>query len=287
MKQMARRYVWWPNINGVIENSMVQLCEQYLQAAKAPNVTYRPWPQTGKPRERIHLDFAGSFLAKMWLICIDDHSKFPFVVMLNVGQTTSKSTINVLELFFAIERLPDTIFTDNGTQFVSREFEQFCAKFNYRHVASAVFHLASNGETKKFVQSFKKGITKHIGKKRELVSALCIVMASYRTSPHPWLNWSTPAEVLHGRQPKNLLSLFSPGVKRGMPSSATDQKSRSDFASLVFARNYTSKNKWYPGKVTKFVGIAMCMIRTDRDMWKHHLNQLQPRLVYLKVPVPT
>ena len=149
----------------------------------------------------------------MWLICVDAHSKFPYVAMLNVGQTTSKRTIDVLEQIFAFEGLPDTIVTDNGTQFVSREFEQFCANFNIRHVTSAVFHPASNGEAERFVQMFKKGLTKNIGEGRELVAALRIVMASCRTSPHPGLNWSTPAEVLHGRQPKNL-SLFSPGVKR-------------------------------------------------------------------------
>ena len=61
-----------------------------------------------------------------------------------------------------------------------------------------------------------------------------------------------------------------------MPSSATDRKSRYDIGSLVYARNFASGNKWYPGRVTKLVGSAMFMIRTDRGMWKRHLNQLQP-----------
>ena len=201
IKQMSRRYVWWPTINGDIEN-IVQLYEQCPQAAKAPDATYRVWPQTGKPWERIHLDFAGPFLGKMWLICVDAHSKSPYVAMQNVGQTISKRTIDVLEQIFAIEGLSDTIVTDNGTQFVSYEFEQFSAKFNIRHITSAVFHSASNGEADRFVQTFKKGLTKNIGEGRELVAALLIVVASYRTSPHPGLNWSTQAEMLHGRQQK-------------------------------------------------------------------------------------
>ena len=167
--------------------------------------------------------------------------------------------------------------TDNGTQCVSREYEQFCAKFNIGHVTSAVFHPASNGEAERLVQTFKNGLTKKIGDRRELVAALLIVMASYRTSPHSGLNWSTPAEVLHGRQPKNLLSLFSPGVKRAVPTSATDQKLRYGIGSLVYAQNYASGNKWYPGRVTELIKSAIFMIRTNRKMWKRHLIQLQPR----------
>ena len=46
--------------------------------------------------------------------------------MQNVGQTTAEETISALQQIFAIEGLPDTIVTDNGTQFTSQEFQRFC-----------------------------------------------------------------------------------------------------------------------------------------------------------------
>ena len=189
MKQMARRYVWWPNINNDIEK-LVQRCVVCRQTAKAAGAKYQPWPKTEKPWERIHLDFAGPFLGTMWLVCVDAHSRYPYAAMLNIGQTNAKATIDALNHLFAIEGLPDTIVTDNGSQFTSQEFQTFCAQFGVVHLTSPVFHLASNGEAERFVQTF--------------------VLASYRCSPHPSLNWRTPAEVLQGRQPKNLLCLFSP-----------------------------------------------------------------------------
>ena len=45
---------------------------------------------------------------------------------------------------------------------------------------------------------------------RNAINAVRFLLATYRTSPHPSLDWNTPAEMLHGRQPKNLLSLFLP-----------------------------------------------------------------------------
>ena len=62
--------------------------------------------------------------------------------MFNVGQTTSKHTIDVLQQIFAMEDLPDTIVTDNGPQFVSSEFDNFCVHFNIKHLTSPVFHQA-------------------------------------------------------------------------------------------------------------------------------------------------
>ena len=41
MKQMARRYVWWPKINSDIE-SMVQRCSTCRTVAKAPDQKYQP-----------------------------------------------------------------------------------------------------------------------------------------------------------------------------------------------------------------------------------------------------
>ena len=67
MKQMARRYVWWPKINSDIK-SMVQRCSTCRTVAKTPD-------QKPDQIHFIHLDYAGPFFGKMWFICIDAHFK--------------------------------------------------------------------------------------------------------------------------------------------------------------------------------------------------------------------
>ena len=130
--------------------------------------------------------------------------------MLNVGQTTSKHTIDVLEQIFATEGLPDTIVTDNNPQFVSSKFDDFCVDFNIKHLTLPVFHPASNREAERFVQTFKYELQKNIKRGKSLIDAVRFLLATYCTSPHPSLDWNTPAKMLHGRQPKSLLSLFLP-----------------------------------------------------------------------------
>ena len=288
MKQMACRYLWRPNVNRDVE-IIAQNCLICRQTAKAPPAEFQSWPQPKKPWERIHLDFAGPFLGKMWLICVDAFSQYPYVTMLNIGQTTSKHTIDALQQIFSFEGLPDTIVSDNGVQFVSREFKNFCVKLNIKDLTSPIFHPASNGEAESFVQTFKRGLIKNVEGGKSLIDFVRFVLATYRSSPHPSLDWRTPAELLHGRQPKNLMSLFLPGTSTVCRSKTTDGQnvekpriSKYYVGDLVFARNYASGAKWFSAVVTKNVGSMMYMVKTNRGLWKRQQNQLQPRFCDFK-----
>ena len=183
--------------------------------------------------------------------------------------------------------MPDTIVIDNGTQFVSKVFENFCVKFNIVHLTSPVFHPASNGEAERFVQTFKHGIDENVKGGKSLVDSVRFVLSSYRCLPHPCLDWLSPAEVLHGRQPKNLLSLFSPNANNSKLTVTENEKESSrkpkfSIGDSVYARNYASGAKWFPGVITKVVGNILYIVRTKRGLWKRHQNQLQYRLPDMK-----
>ena len=105
--------------------------------------------------------------------------------MLNVRQTTSKHTIDVLQQIFAKEGLSDAIVTENGSQFVLSEFDDFCMLLNIKHLTMLVFHPASNGEVERFVQTFKYGLEKNIKGEKFIIKAVRFLLATYRTSPHP------------------------------------------------------------------------------------------------------
>ena len=151
VKQLARRYVWWTTLNSDIEK-LTKACDICKQLATAPPQQYMNWPKTESPWERLHLDFAEPFKNKMWLICIDSHSKFPYVGVMETGQTSAQQTIQVLKDIFSIEGLPRTIVTDNGPQFISNDFEEFCNKHGIQHITSPPYHPPSNGEAERFVQ---------------------------------------------------------------------------------------------------------------------------------------
>ena len=89
------------------------------QAVKSspPVVPLHPWVWPDAPWKRLHIDFAGPMYGKMFLVVVDEHSKWPEVAVM--ASTTADSTIEVLRALFAQFGLPEQIVSDNGPQFVS------------------------------------------------------------------------------------------------------------------------------------------------------------------------
>ena len=105
MKSLARSYVWWPNLDKEIEWSVKQ-CDHCLAVkGSPPKAPLHPWIWPTRPWQRVHLDFAGPFCNKMFLISVDAHSKWPEVI--EMSKTTSTRTIAELRKLFASYGLPE------------------------------------------------------------------------------------------------------------------------------------------------------------------------------------
>ena len=93
----------------------------------------------------------------MFLVVINSHSKWPEVVEMK----STSSTATILELrrmfaTFATYGIPEQLVSDNGPQFISKEFEIFLCGNGVRHIRCARYHPASNGQAERFVQTFKR-----------------------------------------------------------------------------------------------------------------------------------
>ena len=114
-----------------------------------------PWSWPTRPWTWLHLDFAGPFLGRMFLILIDAHSKW--IEAYKTASAVSTVVMQELRTTFARFGLPETIVTDNGTCFINSEFEEFLQKNGIRHITSAPYHPASNRLAERAVQMLKKG----------------------------------------------------------------------------------------------------------------------------------
>uniref|UniRef100_A0A1I8C268 RNA-directed DNA polymerase n=1 Tax=Meloidogyne hapla TaxID=6305 RepID=A0A1I8C268_MELHA len=96
MKGVAREYMYWPSMAKDIEE-YVGNCLKCQAAAKNPiKAELRPWPNTDRNWERVHIDFAGPCKdGKLYLIVIDANSKWPEVF--GNMTTSAKDTIKCLE----------------------------------------------------------------------------------------------------------------------------------------------------------------------------------------------
>ncbi|KXJ09330.1 uncharacterized protein K02A2.6 [Exaiptasia diaphana] len=148
-KSFARRYVYWPGIDKDIEQA-VRVCNT--------------WPLPGN---------------KMVLVIIDAHSKW--IDAFVTGTATSSATIEKLRASFSTHGLPDTVVSDNGTCFTSKEFKDFMEQNGVRHITVAPYRPSSNGIAEKAVNIVKDGLKHSDG---TLESKLLRVLFKYRATPH-------------------------------------------------------------------------------------------------------
>ena len=80
-KSLARGLLWWPGLDKDIEQ-MVKHCAMCQTDADNPRRASGLWPIPDRAWQRIHVDFAGPFIRKMFLIVIDAFSKWPEVVVM-------------------------------------------------------------------------------------------------------------------------------------------------------------------------------------------------------------
>ncbi|XP_041450616.1 uncharacterized protein LOC121404688 [Drosophila obscura] len=130
MKQLARQHVWWPGIDDDIA-TIAKNCSVCKIANPGPVEEFQSWPKSTSAWERIHIDFAGPIFDSMWLIGVDAHYQFPFVVQMT--STTTENTIAALTAIFAIEGYPKTLVSDNGPQLTSDSFNMHKVKKKNRH----------------------------------------------------------------------------------------------------------------------------------------------------------
>ncbi|XP_060786568.1 LOW QUALITY PROTEIN: uncharacterized protein K02A2.6-like [Neoarius graeffei] len=281
MKGLARLYVWWPGMDSDIEKE-VQSCHTCQENRKCPaGAPLHPWEWPETPWSRLHIDYAGPYLGKMFLIIVDAHSKWIDVYPTN--SATSQVTIEKLRQCFSTHGLPQTIVSDNGTCFTSQEFETFLKQNGIQHKTSAPFHPASNGLSERAVQTFKQGIKKTKG---DTGTKIARFLFNYRITPQSTTGLS-PAEMLMSRRLRSTLDLLLPDVKSKIRKKQLKQKEHHDTRSkgrsfnsgdVVYIRNYSHGPKWIPAVVDENTGPVSYTVQTgDGRVMRRHVDQIRKR----------
>ena len=276
MKMLGRAFVWWPGLDEDIQKTCSE-CEACVMHQNNPDQAgTHPWETPNKPWERLHIDYAGPYLGKMFLIVTDVYSKWLEVYV--VPSANSLSTIEKLRVAFSAHGIPEVIVSDNGSPFTSQEFSQFTKRNGISHVFSAPYHPSSNGAAERTVQTFKKFMGKQDLGRCSIETLVSRFLFSYRNTPHSRTG-VTPAELLMSRKPRTLLTSIKPDFyarsKKNSAAMAGKGPTR-QFAvgDAVLARNYGGGNKWVKGVVSEKVGPVSYKIRINGGVIRRHIDQV-------------
>ena len=182
MKTLARNYVWWPKMDKELELRVksCKMCQS--NQSNPPKAPQNPWKWPEEPWIRLHTDYAGPFMGRMYLIIIDAHSKW--LEILPVTTAMAQGTVRKMKEVFATHGLPDQIVTDDGTHFTGTEFQQFMGQNGIQHIRVTPYHPSSNGLAERVVQLFKDAMKKLSATPANVETKILQFLFRYRITPH-------------------------------------------------------------------------------------------------------
>jgi len=196
--ERARKSIWWPFINSDLKQRR-RTCETCVERSPSnPSDQIKPHEPAIYPFQRIHADL-GNYGGKQWIIITDQFSGWP--LMRNLGkEALSRDVIKSFMMVFADYGIPETIVTDGGPQFKSKEFEELCGKFMINHEMSSPHHPQSNGHAENAVKQMKRLIHCTFDPQLGTVNLEKCTKALllFRNTPRRPSGLS-PAEILFGR----------------------------------------------------------------------------------------
>ena len=275
MKQLARRYVWWPGLDSELE-SLARDCGDCVEKRAAPpKASLHPWEPTKGPWERVHVDFAGPFQGSMFLVVHDSYSKWLEVIPMKA--TSAERTVQELRTLFARLGLPKQIVSDNGPQFTSGEFAEFMRQNGIRHIRVAPYHPSSNGAAEKAVQTVKNSLKASIQDGQSLATRLARFLMTYRTTPQV-ATGKSPAELLYGRTLRTRFDLLRPDrtqmvsdYQQRMAETAGGSRRSFGLGEDVWARSFSGQ-KWRRGRVAAQTGPVSYEVDVGDACWSRHAD---------------
>ncbi|GAB1609879.1 uncharacterized protein LOC115227445, partial [Argonauta hians] len=123
-----------------------------------------------------------------YLIIVDYYSRWIEIAYMQT--TTSASIVNHCKSIFARHGIPEVVISDNGPQFIAKEFLEFSHYFGFTHITSSPHFPQGNGEAERAVQTIKNLLKK--------ASDPYIALLNYRSTPLQ--HGQSPAELLMNRK---------------------------------------------------------------------------------------
>jgi transposase InsO family protein len=279
MKQLARSYFWWPNLDADIEG-ISATCSHCLENRSSPPATdIHPWSWPDIPWHRLHIDYAGPMHGYYFLVIVDATTKWAEIY--KTKSITSATTIQFLRSAFSRFGIPVTVVSDNAPNFTSSEFIGYLESMGIRHVTTAVYSPYSNGAAERMVRTFKEGM-RHL-KGEDVQKFIEQFLFRYRVTPHTTTGRS-PAELMFGRKARTIFDLLHPAgdVKAKVQAKQLQMSQRVKPRPEIFApgehvivKMFGRGPKWQSAVITKPLGAVMYLCKLqDGTTVRRHLNQI-------------
>ncbi|XP_033237657.1 uncharacterized protein [Drosophila pseudoobscura] len=202
--ERIRRYYYWPGLVADVKK-YIQACD-VCKTTKAPNTIQRPKigiaPESQRFFQKLYVDFLGPYPRSRSghigiFIVLDHYSKYVFLKA--VKKLTADVVVKYMQqdLFHAFG-VPETIVSDNGTQFKSEAFQKLLREYKVSHTLTALYAPQANA-SERVNRSVIAAIRSYVREDQkdwdEHLSSICCAL---RSAVHASLN-ATPYYMVFGQ----------------------------------------------------------------------------------------
>ncbi|XP_064619501.1 uncharacterized protein K02A2.6-like [Lineus longissimus] len=225
----AKAAMFWVGMATEIKNCVEKcaICLKFQsRQQKEPLISHArpnfPWNKLGTD--------VFTFLSKNYLLVVDYHSNYFETVKLD--DMTAENLIDKLKAMFARLGIPETLVSDNGSNYACEKFRDFTENWGINHVTVSPRYPKANGLAEKYC-----GIAKKLMKKaKETKIEPHIAFMNYRDTPV--IDGKSPAELLMGRKLRTRLPVNEKCLKTALQTK-TVQNAREKNA-MTQARHYNN-----------------------------------------------
>ena len=197
-KQNLRTKVWWPGMDKAAQRHCRARHGCQLVAQPDPPEPIRSTSLPDGPWQDLAVDLMGPLPSgHSLLVIVDYYSRFYKVEVMQ--STTTEKVIDRLAYTFCRHGLPNTIKSDNGPQFKSHEFREYCEQHGIILQKVTAKWAQVNGEVERQNQSLLKRPQISQAENKPWRAELRKYLAAYRSIPHNTTGRS-PAELLFNRK---------------------------------------------------------------------------------------
>lgn len=217
MKKRLRAKVWWPRIDEHVDKYVKSCKGCTLVSAPAAPEPMRRTELPAEPWSHIAIDFLGPLPSGHYLLMIVDYfSRFLEVEIMS--KIDSAETIKRLKVIFARFGFPERLTADNGRQFTSSEFTNFCETNNIELVHTTPYWPQMNGEVERQNRSILKRLSIWQEEKLDWKDELNNYLIMYRSTPHS-ITLKSPAELMYKRALRDKI----PTMNRSYPQPVDEE----------------------------------------------------------------
>ena len=223
-----------------------------------------------------------TFKDKKYLIIVDYYSRYIETMLLK--NELSETVILSMKSIFSRHGIPESVVSDNGRQFSSKEFIEFSQSYSFQHITSSPKHPQGNSVAERGVQTIKNILSKE--------DDPYLGLLEYRSTP---LSFGiSPAELLMGRRlnttvpeiPKGLRRINQPKFIKFNKENKENNKKYRDNKYTIEKRELENNEEVFVKYLRKVAKIAYRSPESDRsyvlDTDKRFIRRNRQMIIPLK-----